>query len=319
MIARFLLVAALVAGALATFAGGLAPVYPPADFANHMRPYFLAATGAMLLAALALRARRTAWSSAALAGINVLLLALPLLWSAGTTGSRAVGQALAAPGQRDLKIVTFNMHYGNVRATARFLLEQDADIVVLQEIGAAQMRALRPLLQAKYPHSHSCSIRHRCDAAVFAKRPWAAAGQEAFSDDGPEIVWAQFNDRELGKLRVVGVHAALPFTPWKQVRHVNRLIALRAAHKGPLIVAGDLNMTPWSYHQLRFLARADMRRHATFLRSWPTDGQFLAPFPAFLIDHVMTTPDIGSVSIGIGPNLGSDHLPVVAVLRLPPA
>ena len=101
------------------------------------------------------------------------------------------------------------------------------------------------------------------------------------------------------------------------MRQIERLAALRAAHKGPLIIAGDLNMTPWSYRLQRFLARADMRRHATFLRSWPTDGQFRLPFPAFLIDHVLTTPDIKTVSIRIGPKLGSDHLPVVAVLRLP--
>ena len=62
-----------------------------------------------------------------------------------------------------------------------------------------------------------------------------------------------------------------------------------------------------------------LRRHATFLRSWPTDGQFRLPAPAFLIDHVLTTPDITSVSIRTGPVVGSDHLPVVAVLRLPPA
>jgi hypothetical protein len=32
---------------------------------------------------------------------------------------------------------------------------------------------------------------------------------------------------------------------------------------------------------------------------------------------VLTTPDIKSVAIRIGPELGSDHLPVIAVLRLP--
>ena len=82
-------------------------------------------------------------------------------------------------------------------------------------------------------------------------------------------------------------------------------------------MAGDFNMTPWSYRLQRLLAAAGLRRHATFLRSWPTDGQYRLPWPAFLIDHVLTTPDVRSVSIRIGPNLGSDHLPVIAQLRLP--
>jgi endonuclease/exonuclease/phosphatase family metal-dependent hydrolase len=64
------------------------------------------------------------------------------------------------------------------------------------------------------------------------------------------------------------------------------------------------------------LASANLRRHATFTRSWPTDRQFRLIAPAFLIDHVITTPEIMTVSIRTGPNLGSDHLPVIAVLRL---
>jgi endonuclease/exonuclease/phosphatase family metal-dependent hydrolase len=76
-------------------------------------------------------------------------------------------------------------------------------------------------------------------------------------------------------------------------------------------------MTPWSYRMQRLLATSGLRHYAMFLRSWPTDGQFRLPLPAFLIDHVITTPDVSTVSIRMGPNLGSDHLPVIAVLRLP--
>jgi endonuclease/exonuclease/phosphatase (EEP) superfamily protein YafD len=78
-------------------------------------------------------------------------------------------------------------------------------------------------------------------------------------------------------------------------------------------------MTPWSYRLQRLLASAGLRRHATFLRSWPTHlyPQLRLPAPAFLIDHVLSTPDIRSVSIRTGPVVGSDHLPVIAQLRLP--
>ena len=317
MIALLVLLPALLVGALMTFAGLLAPIYPLADFANHFRPYTLAGAGALLLAALALHAPRTAWASAALAGINAALVALPLLWSAGTTDARTVGEALATPGQHTLKIVSFNLGAAEVRPLARFLLEEDADIVVLREIGAGQARSMRSLLQARYPHGHTCGLAPGCDAAIFAKRAWVAVGQEPWTRTSPEVIWVEFNDPEIGGMRIVGVHSALPFRPEDQVRHIDRLIALRAAHTGPMIIAGDFNMTPWSYGLQRFLARADLRRHATFLRSWPTDGQYRLPFPAFLIDHVITTPDIRTVSIRIGPNLGSDHLPVIAVLSVP--
>lgn len=95
------------------------------------------------------------------------------------------------------------------------------------------------------------------------------------------------------------------------------LIARSRATTGPAILAGDFNMTPRSYRLQRLLAVAGLRRRAAFLRSWPAGGHGGLPLPAFLIDHVLTTPDIRTVSIETGPNLGSDHLPVIARLRLP--
>jgi endonuclease/exonuclease/phosphatase (EEP) superfamily protein YafD len=318
MIVRFALLAALLAGAVVTLAGLLAPLYPAADLPNNFRPYTLAGAGALLLCALAMRAPRVAWGSAALAGLNTILLALPLLWSAAPAERASAGQALAATGHRNLKIVSFNMRFDDVRPVARFLLQEDADIVLLQEIGASEAKALRPLLQTRYPHSHTCGLRH-CAAALFAKRPWVAAGQEYWTKDTPELIWGQFDDPQFGRFWIAGVHVALPFRSEMQTRHVDELIARRGSLAGPAIFAGDFNMTPWSYRMQRLLATAGLRHHAMFLRSWPTDGQFRLPLPAFPIDHVITTPDIRSVSIRTGPNLGSDHLPVIAVLRLPPA
>jgi endonuclease/exonuclease/phosphatase (EEP) superfamily protein YafD len=321
MIARLLLAAALLACAAVSVAGTLAPVYPLADLPNHFRPFALAGAGVVLAAALALRAQRQAWAGAALVGLNAILLMLPLLWSAEPAERPAVGQALASAGERDLKIVTFNTAFGDPKAVARYLLREDADIVVLQEVGASQVAALRALLQARYPHVHACTVRHRCAAAILAKRAWVAAGQEHWTSEVPETVWVTFNDPDIGRLRVIGVHLHLPFRPEQQTRQVDRLIATYSALSEPVILAGDFNMTPWSYRLQRLLASTGLRRHATFLRSWPTEHhpRFRPPAPAFLIDHVLTTPGIRSVSIRTGPVVGSDHLPVVARLRLPPA
>ena len=319
MIARILVWAALLAGAAATAAGMLAPLHPPADFLNHFRPYILAAGCIPLVAALALRMRRTAWTAAALVGLNAALLLLPLRWSAEPSERPAAGQALASVHARELKLVTFNMAYGDAKAVAAFLLREDPDIAVLQEVGARQLLALRALLRDRYPYNHAC-LAPGCAAAIFAKHPWAAAGQDYSTRDVPETVWVQFDDPDIGRVRVVGVHLALPYRAETQTRHVERLIALRASIAGPAIVAGDFNMTPWSYRLQRLLATAGLRRHATFLRSWPTHlyPQLKLPAPAFLIDHVLSTPDIGSVSIRTGPVVGSDHLPIVAQVRLPP-
>jgi endonuclease/exonuclease/phosphatase (EEP) superfamily protein YafD len=316
MIARTALTMALLAAAAATLAGLAAPLYPPADMINHFRPLILAMAGGLLAVALTLRAGRPAWVAGALAGGNAALLALPLLWAAEPAERSTAGQALAAGGTRDLKLVTFNMGFRDAAEAVRFLREEDPDIAVLQEVGQRQAAALRTGLGDRYPHMLLC-LQHHCDAAILAKQPWVASGHEAWSAERPELVWVQFDDRGYGRLKLVGVHLALPFRAQNQTNHVARLTALRSGFDGPLIMAGDFNMTPWSYRQQRLLAATGLRRHAIFLRSWPTDGQFRLPFPTFLIDHVLTTPDIKSVSIRIGRPSNSDHLPVVAVVRVP--
>ena len=319
MIVRVLLRAAPIGGTAVTLAGLLAPIFPPADFVNHFRPFILAATCGLLLIALAARAQQPIWGSAALVGLNAVLLVLPLLWSAEPAERHAAGQALASARARDLKIVTFNMFYGDAQAVATFLLREDADVVVLQEAGAKQVQALRASLRDRYPHTHACVVPRGCAAAIFTKLPWAAAGQQHGTSSTPETIWVQFNDPEIGRLRVVGVHLHLPYRARVQTHQIDWLIAESRSLTGPAIVAGDFNMTPWSHRLQRLLASTGLRRHATFLRSWPTrrHPQFGLPTPAFLIDHVLTTPDIKSVSIRTGPVLGSDHLPVVARVRLP--
>jgi endonuclease/exonuclease/phosphatase (EEP) superfamily protein YafD len=255
MIFRYLLAAALVAATATTLAGMLAPVYPPADFLNNFQPFAFAGAGVLLAVALGFRASRLAWGGAALLGLNAILLALPLIWSAAPAERSTLGEALASAGGREIKILTFNMHYGKLEPVVRLLLEADADIVVLQEIEPEQASALAALVRKRHPHSHACGANDWCGAALFAKRAWVAAGLENWSEDGPEVVWVRFNDAELGQLRVIGVHVKIPLRPYAQARDVDRLIALSASWRRPTIIAGDFNTTPWSWRQLRGCSR----------------------------------------------------------------
>lgn len=313
---RVLLGAAVALGLLATCAGALAPIFPPADTANEFRPYIFAA--AMLLLGIVLAARLsilTRWA-AALAALNAALLLLPLLWSAGAAGRGAT----ASIQQRDLKIVTFNMLWSN-RSTediARFLREADADIIVMQEVWKRSASALTALLQAQYPYNYDCPEPQPCAQIMFAKRPWKNINHVHRSTGHPEMIVASFDDPELGSFRFHSLHFAYPLLPAERALNYERFIATHQEAKGPAIFAGDFNATPWSFQLQRLLASTGLRRHATFLRSWPTDGQFHLPIPVLLIDHVITTPDIRTVAIETGPRLGSDHLPIVARLRLAP-
>ena len=254
-------------------------------------------------------------SSALLAGIQSALLFLPMLWSAEVSKASSADRS----SRNQVTLITFNMAWAArpVDNIAAYLLQHDADIVLLQEATEAHTSALNSALAAKYPYTHACGAIQGCTQMILSKRPWVSVQHVHRTSGGPEMISARFDDAAFGRFHVYGIHLAWPFTPNTQDRHIDRLIALRRSISEPAIFAGDLNLTPWSYQLQRWLWAGDLRQHAMFLRTWPTDGQFRLPVPLFQIDHVITTPDIKTVSITTGPNLGSDHLPIIARLELP--
>lgn len=308
-----LLQAGLAAIAATTAAGLLAPVFAWLDAANHLRPAVFA--GAAVFALLCHRLQVSRWLATLLFAVNTALFALPLVWSASTTR----GQALAHPSARTLTLMAFNMAMTDrpVDDIAQYIISRAPDIVLLQEVTSKHAAALRLLLADTYPHSHVCAHMQGCTQLVLSRTRWVEAREVYRASGGPEMIWARFDDPRLGKFTVHGLHAAWPFTPTTQARNIDRLIAAQRATEGPQIYAGDFNLTPWSWQLQRLLYGAGLRRHALLLRSWPIDGQFRLPGPVFLIDHVLSTPDIRTVTIETGPPLGSDHLPIIATLLLP--
>jgi hypothetical protein len=72
------------------------------------------------------------------------------------------------------------------------------------------------------------------------------------------------------------------------------------------VIGGDFNLTPFSFG-LQTLAREEhLSWLQTFTASWPA-----RPLPLFLLNHILVTPDFAHAHGGIGPDVGSDHRPVV--------
>jgi endonuclease/exonuclease/phosphatase (EEP) superfamily protein YafD len=88
----------------------------------------------------------------------------------------------------------------------------------------------------------------------------------------------------------------------------------------PLILAGDFNMTADSPTYRETLSRYGN----AFSRSGFGFGHTERPFKhgslfGIRIDHVLFGPDWQPCRCWVGPELGSDHLPVIADLALKPA
>ncbi len=77
---------------------------------------------------------------------------------------------------------------------------------------------------------------------------------------------------------------------------------------GSKIIMGDFNHTPWSWRLTQFAHTSNLKRHGTFINSWPATKLF----PVLLIDHVFSSDDIANINTKTGPHLHSDHLPIIS-------
>lgn len=292
----------LIIGATVTLLGLLAPFDPSFDIANHFRPFTLGGFVFLLALALVFKLRQWLVPVMIFAAFNAVLTVAPVAFQAGQASTSTVPTTT-------LKIISFNIWGGNrpLDDIARFLRAEKADFVLLQEIGSRHAAALLPRLKDIYPHQLACAPRRSCDLAMLSRTPWTDARIIEGGLANPALIWARFGNGE-DAYRIASLHHAWPFHADAQVSHTDWLIKWRKSVSEPLLIAGDFNLTPFSWKLSKFAWETGLKRYSTFQRSWP--GHRYAP--AFLIDHVFSSDAFRPIDVRIGPPLGSDHLPIVA-------
>ncbi len=87
---------------------------------------------------------------------------------------------------------------------------------------------------------------------------------------------------------------------------------------GPWVVIGDLNMSMWSPWFKRLCGEAGLsnaRRGFGVLATWPA---FLPGVCRIPIDHCLVSDPSMVTGCRLGPDIGSDHLPLIVDLDLSP-
>ncbi|MBL8556599.1 MAG: endonuclease/exonuclease/phosphatase family protein [Phenylobacterium sp.] len=304
----------LVAAALAFGAAGAAILAHGGRFSarldvlTHFAPLYLApAFVALLLAGFAARPMRAPIALAALGAIvAVAALVGPEFLSRGTDPRAAAN----APEQ--LKVIQFNAWGRNEKAreAVAWLLAQDPDIIVIEEGG----RLRDMLLDAGF--QSSCKS---CSASVLARaKPVRSFAERRAGGRSSYVASATYADAR-GEFTVVAIHRFWPVRFARYAAQTRKLEALIAGlPKERLILAGDFNSTPWSFDRRREDVEFGLVRRTRALFSWPaakiSHNRLPAPFPYLPIDHVYAGPGWATVRVERGPELGSDHYPVVVTL-----
>jgi endonuclease/exonuclease/phosphatase (EEP) superfamily protein YafD len=214
------------------------------------------------------------------------------------------------------RLVTFNVWYRNeqAQAIARYLESTAADMIVLEELTDEHRRALEPLLRATYPHM--TVEPGELGVAIFSKWPIASSRSVPLSAEanGGLVTVAWQGQR----VSLLGVHLHWPLgwysAPLRE-QELRSIASFAASFGEPLLVAGDMNLTPWSPNFERLLKDSGLVDSAVgegLTPSWPS--QFL---PAGIrIDHCLMSRHWRSVEVGVGPDVHSDHRPLQVDLQL---
>lgn len=235
--------------------------------------------------------------------------------------TRAKGEAAPAEGET-LKLVQFNLWENNSdpEGSARWVLEQDPDIVTIAEGYEVHGGAAR-LLRERYPYAVTCADPLPCSTMILSKKKpvWRQGLGGGVSDTNLPAAQARFAGAK-GEFDVFAIHYTWPIPAGPQQQQSKRLEAvLDTVDRDTAIIGGDFNSTPWSFSLRRYDQAFGMERRTRGQATWPaapiTRHQITPPFPVLAIDQVYAGRAWKTVSVKRGPRLGSDHYPVIVVLR----
>jgi len=269
-----------------------------------------------------------------------------LLALAGLTGMRTLAQtqspvALTA-GDQPIKVISINIEHlflGDEVLQA-FLKEEQADIIVFQEVlwWLQERRWQRLGLpvggagQNGFPDYFK--VGSLGGLVVYSRFPIVQSEERVILGELPPGANVYYNaDRDLlsvtldtgaAPLHLVLIH---PDSPRTEARWLNKrryfdevdgiLDRLKAENGDNILAIGDWNSAPWSARFQETLARNELK--TAYPDGWPQTTRFFFDYRLHWIlgapvDQFAVSEDLKIVDVSLGPDIGSDHLPLIVEL-----
>jgi endonuclease/exonuclease/phosphatase (EEP) superfamily protein YafD len=302
-----ILLAAAASATVLTLAGFFGAGSGLCDYAAHFRPHI--AAGALLLAVVAMLFgghQRGLPLAAVLVAAAVVNIAVMLAESR----FRALAQASGAG--TTLRIASTNLLFFNTDYARglQWIREEQPDVLFLTEVTDGWADAIESLADL-YPYR---AVRPTGWMAMVARRPWTSVEVAKGPRPRQGMLVARF---DLGgtPMTVIGAHPASPqnlhLTAVRNAE-IDVIAGLARAAPGPVAAMGDFNATPWSAPLRRLVRSSPLRYTDIAATTWPTS---IPRWLGIKIDHILIGNGCGLVDYRAGPNIGSDHRPVVATIR----
>ncbi|MBK8507612.1 MAG: endonuclease/exonuclease/phosphatase family protein [Candidatus Competibacteraceae bacterium] len=292
-----------------TLASVLARFWWGFELTTHFRVQYVLASACCAVLLMARRQRGWAVAFMALALLNAVLVK----WTFGSfpeTRSDGTGTTLRA------LLANVNSANRDDRRIRELLLKHNPDVVVLLEATPWLMEHLTALAE-RYPHRIAEARDDNFGIALLSRHPLTNGRIARIGAAGlPSAVAELHIDRR--RLVIVGTHPLPPMNAELARRRNEQLASLAEFARqtpDPLVMLGDLNITPWSPYFERLLADSglrDGRGGHGLLPTWPVGW----PMLWIPIDHVLVSDDVQIRQWQTGAVIGSDHYPVIVDFQL---
>ncbi|HEY8931711.1 MAG TPA: endonuclease/exonuclease/phosphatase family protein [Rariglobus sp.] len=279
------------------------------EITTHFRPHY--ALALLIYAAIYAWGRRfrlgVVFAVFAVANVVVLL-------------PRFAPHATVPDGAPQLKLLLFNVHTPNrdYPALLKLITDEQPDVVVLMEVNDTWIAALAPL-EKTHPFTRKVSRSDNFGIALYSRLPLNDARTLYLSPaEVPSLRATVTLDGNL-PITLLATH---PLPPGDAENTLLRDLQLGAIARwsssttSPAVVIGDLNCAPWSPAFRRLLSEGvliDTGRGIT--PTWPVEPWILR----IPLDHCLVTSTLVAKEHRVGPDIGSDHFPIIVTIAVPSA
>ncbi|GAB4577665.1 MAG: endonuclease/exonuclease/phosphatase family protein [Anaerolineales bacterium] len=278
------------------------------DLFSHFRVQYLILHGITLGVAFVMKRRRAIWLAGGFVLFHLWFIVPFYLPKPAISPPGPVYRLLSANVLRDN--TEFNRVLDLIQTT-------DPDIILLQEINQRWLDALS--LENTYPYAVPLPRDDHFGYALYSKFPMLETQKYHLGDGQYFAVVAEIQLADQ-TFTFIGTHPPPPTGQAAAQRRniqLQKIVAFADNQPGHVMLAGDLNTTSWSPFFAEAFAGSsliDSRLGFGIQPTWPMDRPFFFRIP---IDHVFTTAGIAILHRTTGPQIGSDHLPVILDFAIP--
>ena len=288
--------------ATATILGFMGQLHWIMDLFSHFRVLYLAVLIGISIPLLALHYRRAASTLLIFALINLTVI-LPL-YVGGQKTPAEQGHTLRAV------LLNVNTQLGDPVRVSKFIKETDPDILVLEEINERWVNDLQWLVEF-YPYSCIEAREDNFGICLLSKLPFEKSEVIYIGEAAVPSINAIVNTTN-GPLAILATHPTPPvntlYAKWRDAQ-LSQLPEYLPQNL-PTILIGDLNATPWSYQFKKLIKKSgliDSSKGRGIFPTWPNQ-KLILPIP---IDHFLHSKDIFVSNKKVGPDVSSDHRPLI--------